>query len=346
MDQENKSVENRLLAALAHGSVIAQGIGILVGATIAGLLTWILGPKMPWAKMPITARTIVFWVLYGVPLLTLPVVFVLFAKRHLSFMETVWPMITPHRQFKSFRDRPWHIYAIVTVVAYFVGVLSLVLVSLLAGHLQTNEIMQMGTYRRYAIWALVCLVTAGFVAYRLDSLVYHKKHKVKRVLLKLAGALSQGSLSALAIMFSFIYVINKGNFDISALESTAKSRLFCYAVTCFIIGCILFFTSEFNPRFVEKRRFKRDKLSQVHVDLRLGEYEYQGSLGNISKEGALVLSDITAAVGDIIHVSLENGVSAEGKVVDSAEGETHVHFDSQIIWEALKDQPEMEGVRV
>lgn len=31
MSQENKSAENRLLAALAHGSVVAQGIGILVG---------------------------------------------------------------------------------------------------------------------------------------------------------------------------------------------------------------------------------------------------------------------------------------------------------------------------
>ena len=31
MNQETKSTENRLLAALAHGSVVAQGIGILVG---------------------------------------------------------------------------------------------------------------------------------------------------------------------------------------------------------------------------------------------------------------------------------------------------------------------------
>lgn len=34
MDQEGKSVENRLLAALAHGSVVAQGIGILVGVLV------------------------------------------------------------------------------------------------------------------------------------------------------------------------------------------------------------------------------------------------------------------------------------------------------------------------
>jgi len=34
MDQENKSVENRLLAALAHGSVVTQGIGILAGVVI------------------------------------------------------------------------------------------------------------------------------------------------------------------------------------------------------------------------------------------------------------------------------------------------------------------------
>ena len=34
MDQENKSTENRLLAALAHGSVVAQGIGILVGVLV------------------------------------------------------------------------------------------------------------------------------------------------------------------------------------------------------------------------------------------------------------------------------------------------------------------------
>ena len=31
MDEENRSTEYRLLAALAHGSIVAQGIGILVG---------------------------------------------------------------------------------------------------------------------------------------------------------------------------------------------------------------------------------------------------------------------------------------------------------------------------
>ena len=34
MKQENKSTESRLLAALAHGSVVAQGIGILVGVVV------------------------------------------------------------------------------------------------------------------------------------------------------------------------------------------------------------------------------------------------------------------------------------------------------------------------
>ena len=34
MIEENKNVENRLLAALAHGSVVAQGIGILVGVLV------------------------------------------------------------------------------------------------------------------------------------------------------------------------------------------------------------------------------------------------------------------------------------------------------------------------
>ena len=34
MNQEHKNAENRLLAALAHGSVVAQGIGILVGILV------------------------------------------------------------------------------------------------------------------------------------------------------------------------------------------------------------------------------------------------------------------------------------------------------------------------
>ena len=33
MKQENISTENRLLAALAHGSVVTQGLGILVGCS-------------------------------------------------------------------------------------------------------------------------------------------------------------------------------------------------------------------------------------------------------------------------------------------------------------------------
>ena len=34
MKQENKSTENRLLAALVHGSVVTQGLGILVGVFV------------------------------------------------------------------------------------------------------------------------------------------------------------------------------------------------------------------------------------------------------------------------------------------------------------------------
>ena len=34
MAQDNKSTENRLLAALAHGSIVTQGIGILVGVVV------------------------------------------------------------------------------------------------------------------------------------------------------------------------------------------------------------------------------------------------------------------------------------------------------------------------
>jgi uncharacterized Tic20 family protein len=34
VNQENKSTENRLLAAVAHGSVVAQGLGILVGVLV------------------------------------------------------------------------------------------------------------------------------------------------------------------------------------------------------------------------------------------------------------------------------------------------------------------------
>jgi len=34
MDKESKNTENRLLAALAHGSILAQGIGILVGVLV------------------------------------------------------------------------------------------------------------------------------------------------------------------------------------------------------------------------------------------------------------------------------------------------------------------------
>jgi hypothetical protein len=34
MNNEIKSTENRLLAALSHGSIVAQGVGILVGVVV------------------------------------------------------------------------------------------------------------------------------------------------------------------------------------------------------------------------------------------------------------------------------------------------------------------------
>jgi len=321
--------------------VISTTVAILLGALTAGLLTWMLRSTLPWLSLDITARRIFLWIGYGVPLFVLPVLFVLLAKRHLSFIEKGWPMVTPSHPYEKMRDRPWHVYLIVTGLAYLVGLFALVLMSILTGRSGLYAILDREVYVHYAVWALVTVVTAGYVSYRLDSLLPYAASRFKDGVLKFLGALSQGVLTALAITLAFAYRKGVPVSNLSTLEGEDRSMLFCFDLMCLIIGFILFYASQFHTRKKENRAFTRFQVSGIPVQLAQRENAFVGSLVNVSQEGARIISEWKAAAGDVIRVALEDGASSEGTVVHCDRGRIHLHFPDRSIWSNLKGTVQM-----
>jgi len=314
---------------------ISTFIGILVGAAVAGLIAWLVGPAVSWLKITIRADQISMWVLYGVPFFLLPALFILTVKWYFSFSETLWPMVSPHRPYKKFSERPWGVYAFVTVLASIVGTLTLVAVGALLGHVKWAKILEFNTYQQTGKWSLVILVTAGFVAYRMDSLI--SRNKLKNILLTCSGALSQGLFSSLAIFFSFMWYFNAGSFDLTRLTDQRAGQLFCYLLLAFIIGNLLFLTSRFNSRILERRVYERRKTKAVSVELASGRKTYPGSLINASKRGVLVQTDMSAQFREIVNILLKKGIPIEGVVISAKDGLIHLQLKTQDMWNSLVD---------
>jgi hypothetical protein len=322
---------NRKVALYA----ISTFIGILIGAAATGLIARFLSPEFSWLKITISADQIVTWVLFGVPFFLLPVLFILTVKWYFSFSETLWPMVSPHRPYKKLSERPWGVYVFVSVFACIVGTLTLVVVGTLYGHIKWSEIFEFDTYRQMGKWSLVILVTAGFVTYRIDSLV--SRNKLKNIILTCSGALSQGMLSSLAIFFSFMWYFNEGSFDLTRLNGERPGQLFCYLLLAFIIGNLLFLTSRFNRRILERREYERRKAKAVSVELESGGKTYPGSLINASKRGALLQTDMPAHFREVVNIIMKKETPKAGIVVSAKGDLIHLQLKTYDLWYSLVD---------
>jgi hypothetical protein len=61
------------------------------------------------------------WTLYTIPFITVPVLVVLLMKWYLSSYSEAWPAVTDELYYKNPWDRPWQVYAIISLAAYFFG---------------------------------------------------------------------------------------------------------------------------------------------------------------------------------------------------------------------------------
>ena len=134
--------------------------------------------------------------------------------------------------YRNLMGRPWPIYIAVSVGAYFISFLTLLVlnagVNLLGVQLGENS---PNGIQIFAIWSLVGMITAAFVGYRLDSRRDWPETVVYRTLFTIGGIFLQGVTTSATIYFCFMHVVNRGSLDFRLLEQPAMAKLCVYLVS-------------------------------------------------------------------------------------------------------------------
>ena len=284
----------------------------------------------------ITTHKIFAWAGYAVPFLTLPSIFVLCVKRYLSINSEAWPVVNEANQNLSMTERPWHIYAIVSLAGYTVGGLVLfassVLVKLKNGEALNHLDMML---RQTFVWAGIVLVTVAFLSFRLDSSKDKSERKAVRFLLYASGSCLQGLATMLAVYIAFIHTVNAGEFNPLNLPDPDVGKLIVYCVIAFFLGVSLYLASGFN---ILRQRRQSDRLPlQSPVLLRNGDLASKGLLINLSRGGALIESDgCQAGERDDIIIATSQGHSAPGRIIKKNKNRIHVAFDDADSWQIIQ----------
>lgn len=311
-------------------AAISTGAGILVGAVVAILISMILRAKGMFPMVQITTTQIMMWTIYGIPFLMAPTFLVLLLKRYLSTFEVGWPMVTPQNEiYRKFRERPWHIYLFVSLGGYLAAFAVLVFLNAVFGMLTHQESSSsIGALSRLSIWAFLGMVTAGFVAFRIDSRSNGHRKAWAKVVLTTCGCLLQAAATMAVIFFAFMHANNHGRLTPYTLVDKDLTRLFIYLIMGMCIGTALFLSSRFNTADLDRRTGRRKKVNKVAA-LIVGGETIDGVLRNYSREGALVSvahMPPTQAENEPIQVKIKNAQPVVAKIVRMADGDVHLRF--------------------
>ncbi|MGD8591665.1 MAG: PilZ domain-containing protein [Gammaproteobacteria bacterium] len=300
-------------------------LAILVGAFVAGCLSFFLGAKswLPDEDI-INATKILKWVAYGVPMHLTPVIIILFAKKILSELD-YWPIARPTNEAGESEETPWGIYLVVTFAGYLGATFMVIVMVLLLG---TGTMLTTALIHNIFIYSLDAVVTGLFLCYRLDMSM--TKDKVNQIV-NFGGAILQGSLTALVMMFSFAYVENRGAFAFSQLADEDKARLVSYIIIVFFIGISIFLSSRVKLHTEVVRKYKRVAATQ-HIKAFFNGEDQQIKVVDVSL-GGIALNGIAASInlGDVIKICFEDNQFIEGNVVDIDKNNVvHVKFASEL----------------
>ena len=279
----------------------------------------------------ISTTQIVQWAVYGVPFLMAPTFMVLMLKRQLSKCESAWPMVTPVNDiYRRFKDRPWHVYLFVSICGYLSALVTLVLLNAVFGMLSHQESSGgFDTLSRMAIWPFLGMVTAAFVAFRIDSRSNGNRSESLKALLTAAGCLLQAMATVVTIYFAFMHCNNGGNLSFtSQLTMADQTRLFIYLVMGVCIGMALFLTSRFSTADLDRREVPRKKVNKATV-LVVGDIRINGVLKDYSESGAYIKVDHTPQgmdVNRIIQVIIEDGQPITAKIINVIADDIRMQF--------------------
>jgi|GEM_PF-6852034 len=261
------------------------------------------------------------WIFYGVPLHLVPIAIVLLAKQYFTTAGSIWPMVTRKNSYPGLMDRPWHVYVMVTGLSYAgsLAALSLLLVLNSKDYLLQN-LLTAAPYKLMMPWALVGVVTAGFLAFRIDSV--SRGRSARQTAGTFFGAVFQGAATTGTVWCAYLF--SAGN--------TTPDELISYMVSGFITGTAIYSFSRFNSASHEKRMYRRYPTRALKLEVEADPEKGGAELVNISKRGALLRSNLRVSFGRVMQLRIGEGFQAQGEVVLNENGFIALHFKNSAFW--------------
>ncbi len=345
MEELGYNVKEPPIFSIPFNQLALSSLSIGVGIFLAAFLTLIISVAFKYMDIfnymnikfigmideYINTGNLIRWMLQGIPFLTAPVLFVLLVKRHLSFKEDIWPLVTPRNDFyKRMRDRPWGTYFLVSVGAYIASFLTLATVNAVVKLFnEQSSYINFEKLGSLMIWSLVGAITAAFVAYRIDSRKNFSENRLSKTLLTFSGAIFQALITSSSIYFVFMHRHNNGSFVFMTLSTENQAKLSVYLIMGFLIGAGLFLNCQFNTDQYERRKHKRS-LTENEIKITAGNQSLKGSILNISKGGCLIKSSLLAKnVGDVISINIKDNYNIEAEILEVNKESFRVRYNNE-----------------
>ena len=292
------------------GSIIF--FSILIGAIIGSVI--LLGvAKFYTTKSIINPDVIFHWLIYGIPMFTVPLATSMFTKRLLS-MHGVWNVQRPEDTPIPFARRPWDVYFFVSLFSYIttVAILAVLYISLNFGDKDLA-----GRIAEISVYSFLAFVTSGYISYLIDTPSLGWEKSWKYYLNSIIPSLTQGLSNVVIIIFAFM-MFNHNTFDFTTLSDQEIGKIIIYSVIGFIIGISMYFTSRIGTRYYERREngIKRNAngwwtISIDSVIKRVQTIRYSGDYLEIIADDELKQ---LAQIGDRIEFYSRNRLAMIGNV--------------------------------
>ncbi len=222
---------------------------IVIGAVVGGLFLLGISRTEIAQGYEIDPKKFFIWILFGIPMFTVPLVTTMFAKRMLS-MDGTWAVQRPEQPALSFFRRPWEIYFPVGIVSYaitFASLLVLYTLYVIFGNPDAS-----GHTLALALYSSLVFVTSLFISYLIDPPDPEWGTNWRYYLKNLAPAIFQGLVNVSLLSFVFL-IFNGSKFNPLSLAHDKLGQLIVYNVIVFTIGIAINYTSRIGTKFYERR---------------------------------------------------------------------------------------------
>jgi hypothetical protein len=319
--------------------IVFCAVGIFFGAFFSTLVSWLLNQKLQLPPVHHNAMEhIKYYLLYGVPFITLPVVIILILKKFMSDWD-VWPTVTKDRLYIKVSERPWLIYFFISLISYIAGLAILLSLSVILDQdLTLKEALRGSNILKHTAWPLVCFNIALFISYRCDTPYFVNEHAFH---IKILSALGKAFLLGLFVSLTVIFCYFIGSSDVELFELAELSpenlgRLVSYSTMGFFIGFTLFFTTR-SQAIIDRRKYQRIK-SNTSLFVVLENQKFPAKMKNISRGGAFIkVKRISSAgVGETLELEFKGNRILKGKIVEFSKGKLRMGFQNEISYSDLR----------